>query len=189
MRRYLQTFHHSTLTQLMWSLTLESHSALTQLIVNETARVNWVSVIWKKVEYVGEFKNKIIITQKPYSLAYLCLICAKSRTKNLIRLYRLHLKLRLNFYVRKGIIWQDIFTNTVSKFHQGFVIPEYFYYCMYGGCPSVTVSYCTSSFTTYITITISSIYIKQSDYHLMNRWKLCEIQFRMQFKIYLEDEL
>ncbi len=65
------------------SVDVESHSALTQLIVNETARVNWVSAIWKKVEYVGEFKNKIIITEKPYSLAYLCLICGKKPEQNI----------------------------------------------------------------------------------------------------------
>jgi hypothetical protein len=75
------------LAQLMWSLTPRWLSWHGVSLGVDSVHKEWDSASTesppnvKKFEQVGEFKNKIKNTQKPYYLAYTCLISAKNQNQ------------------------------------------------------------------------------------------------------------
>ncbi len=87
--QHLRRFYHSVLTQLTWSLTLRWLSCREVSLGVDSVDEDWDSASTvsppnvKKFEYVGEFKNRIEKIQKPYYLAYMCLISAKNENKNI----------------------------------------------------------------------------------------------------------
>ncbi len=87
--QHLWRFYHSGLTQLTWSLTPRWLSWRGVLLGIDSVNEEWDSASTesplnvKKFLKIGKFKNKIEKIQKPYSLAYMCLIIAKNENKKI----------------------------------------------------------------------------------------------------------